>query len=116
MWLADHDDRFPTTERWVDELMPYLRNEDVLKCPDDDSGARSSYALNKAVIGKRLTDVEDPAGLVVFYETAHPGENPVGGPDDVVSPARHDGGNNFGYADGHAMWVGEGREVSFEVE
>lgn len=116
MWLADHDDRFPTTERWVDELMPYLGNEGVLKCPDDESGARSSYALNKAVIGKRLTDVEDPAGLVVFYETAHPGENPVGGPEDVVSPGRHLGGNSFGYADGHAMWVREGREVSFEVE
>jgi len=88
----------------------------VLKCPGDESGARSSYALNRAVIGKRVTDVEDPAGLVVFYETAHPGENPVGGPEDIVSPARHLGGNNFGYADGHAMWVGEGREVSFEVE
>jgi len=116
MWLMDHDDRFPTTERWVEELEPYVRNMDVLKCPDDESGARSSYALNKAVIGKTMADVEDASRLVVFYETAHPGENPVGGPEDIVSPARHDGGSNFGYADGHAMWVSEGMQVSFEVE
>jgi prepilin-type processing-associated H-X9-DG protein len=116
MWLADHDDRFPTTERWVDELMPYLRNEEVLKCPADESGARSSYALNRAVIGKRLTDVEDPSALVVFYETANPGENPVGGPEDVASPARHLGGNSFGYADGHARWVPEAVQESLEVE
>jgi prepilin-type processing-associated H-X9-DG protein len=116
MWLADHEDEFPKTERWVEELMPYLRNEDVLKCPADESGARSSYALNRAVIGKTLQDVEDASELVVFYETASPGQNPAGAPGDIVSPARHLGGNNFGYADGHAMWAHEGQEVSFEVE
>ncbi len=116
MWVVDHDGRFPTTERWVEELDPYLRNRDVLKCPADESGARSSYALNRAVIGKRLADVEDPSGLVVFYETAHPGANPVGGPEDVVSPGRHIGGDNFGYADGHAKWGPEGVQESFGVK
>ncbi len=115
MWLADHNDEFPKTERWVEELMPYIGNEGVLKCPGDESGARSSYGLNKAVIGKRLVDVEDPAGLVVFYETANPGENPVGGPEDVAPP-RHMGGNDFAFADGHVEWVHAGRVPSFEVE
>jgi prepilin-type processing-associated H-X9-DG protein len=116
MFLADHNDEFPKTERWVEEMMPYIRNEAALKCPKDESWARSSYGMNEALIGKRLLEVEDPAKLVVFYETANPGENPVGGPEDVVSPGRHLNGNNFGYADGHAQWVPEGREVSFEVK
>jgi len=116
MWLADHNDEFPKTERWVEELMPYIGNEGVLKCPGDESGARSSYALNKAVIGKRLQDVSDPAALVVFYETANPGENPVGGPEDVVSVPRHMGGNDFAFADGHAEWVHASQVRSFEVK
>ncbi len=114
MYLADNNDRFPATERWVEEMMPYLRNEEVLKCPADESGARSSYGLNKAVIGKSLVDVQDPAGLVVFFETAHPGDNPVGGPDDVVSPPRHEGGNHYAFADARAAWSDE--VPNFEIK
>ena len=114
MYLADNNDRFPATERWVEEMMPYLRNEEVLKCPADESDAMCSYAMNEALSGTRLTEVQDPAGLVVFFETAHPGDNPVGGPDDVVSPPRHEGGNHYAFADGRAAWSDE--VPNFEVK
>jgi prepilin-type processing-associated H-X9-DG protein len=51
-----------------------------------------------------LADIPDPESTVIFYETAHPGDNPSGGPEDVVTPPRHNGGNNYGFADGGADW------------
>ncbi len=56
---------------------------------------------------KALSSVKDPSRQVVVYETAHPGKNPAGGKTDVASPPRHMGGNNYGFADGHAAWIPE---------
>lgn len=107
MFVADNEDRFPEAHRWVEALHDYIKSEDVLKCPEDDSDARCSYAMNEALSGLSLSDLDDPSSVVLFFETAEPGDNPVGGPDDVVSPGRHMGGNNYGFADGHASWSAE---------
>ena len=114
MFLADHNDTFPQADRWVEELMEYLPDESVLKCPQDESDAMCSYAMNEALSGTRLTEVQDPANLVVFFETAHPGDNPVGGPEDIVSPPRHHGGNHYAFADGRAASSDE--VPNFEVK
>lgn len=113
MYLVDNDDQFPTTERWVEELMPYFRSEEGLKCPEEESKARCSYGMNEAVSGRSQEEIRDHSHVVVVYETAHPGENPVGGAEDVVRPARHPGGNWYGLADGHVAVREEG--PSFEV-
>ena len=108
-YAADHDDRLPDADRWVEELRPYLNNEAVFKCPEDKSQAFASYAMNAALSGMSLDDIEDPSAVVLFYETASPGPNPVGGMEDLASP-RHLDGNNFAFPDGHAQWVGPDRE------
>ncbi len=113
MYLADND-KFPEADKWVDQLADYIANEEILKCPDDESDARCSYGFNASLSGKSAAEIADPSQLVVIYETASPGDCPSGGPDDVASPARHMGGNNFGYADGHAQWHREGEPLVFE--
>ncbi len=112
-YAMEHDDRLPEADRWVEELRPYINNEAILKCPDDESEALSSYAMNQTLSGKSLGEIEDPASVVLFYETASPGENPVGGEDDLASP-RHLEGNNYAFADGHAMWFSAEEQPSFE--
>jgi len=117
MYALDSDGILPDADQWVDHLVPrYIDNDAALKCSEDRMQARCSYGMNRALSGRKLDEIRDASRVVLLYETAHPGGNPSGGPEDVVSPGRHLNGNNFGYADGHAMWVGEGREVSFEVE
>jgi prepilin-type processing-associated H-X9-DG protein len=107
MYLADNEDGFPPADQWVAALSDYRKNEEVLKCPDDESDAACSYAMNAALDGKSMTSIRDPVSVVVFFETANPGDNPVGDVSDVVSDGRHDGGANYGFADGHASWHGE---------
>lgn len=114
MYLEDYNGRFPEADRWVEALAEYMRDESVLKCPDDDSEGRCSYGMNAALSGKTLDEIGDPSGVVVFFETASPGDNPVGGAADIVDPPRHLGGNNYGFTDGHVVWLEEA--PGFEVE
>ena len=114
MYLADNKDRFPEADGWVEALTEYIRDESVLKCPEDDSEASCSYGMNAALSGRSVGELENPAEVVVFYETATPGDNPVGGAEDVVSPPRHATGNSYGFADGHVSALEEA--PSFAVE
>jgi len=113
MYVEDNEGRFPEADRWVEALAEYL-NDESLKCPEDDSEALCSYGMNAALSGRSVGELENPAEIVVFFETATPGDNPVGGAEDVVSPPRHPNGNSYGFADGHAVTLMEA--PSFEVE
>ena len=114
MYTQDHEGRFPEAEGWVAALAEYIGDESVLKCPEDDSEGRCSYGMNAALSGRSVEELENPAEIVVFLETASPGDSPVGGAEDVVSPPRHPTGNSYGFADGHAHTLMEA--PSFEVE
>jgi prepilin-type processing-associated H-X9-DG protein len=104
MYLADNDDWFPRTDRWVAELEFYVKGAEVPRCPQDESEAACSYGMNQALHGMSVRDIAKPPDVVVFFETERPGDNPVGGAGDVVSPGRHLEGSNYGFADGHAAW------------
>ncbi len=106
MFLADYD-RFPKADQWVDVLGDYVKNDAVYKCPEDKSDARCSYGMNWGLSRKPTSAVDDASRKVAIYETARPGANPMGGKTDVVSPPRHQGGNNYGFVDGHAKWCRE---------
>jgi prepilin-type processing-associated H-X9-DG protein len=84
--------------------MDYMRDPCTLKCDQEKSDQRSSYGMNARLSGVRVRNPESYPDLLVIYETAHPGNSPYGGPGDVVSPPRHLGGNNYGFADGHVRW------------
>jgi len=99
-YLADHDNRYPSADRWVQALRPYVEDAKLFKCPEDASDGFSSYAMNSALNGLSPDEVADPEWTVLFYETAHPGANPSGGADDVADSARHVDGNNFAFVDG----------------
>jgi prepilin-type processing-associated H-X9-DG protein len=113
LYLADHG-QFPKADRWVEEMEEYgvLGR---LKCPEDTSDAKCSYGMNWGFSGKPESAIKDAAKQVIFYETAHPGDTPRGGKTDVASPPRHQGGNNYGFVDGHAKWCQEpaGDEVQW---
>ncbi len=113
-YLEEHGDRFPEAEGWAGDLEPYVDGLESFKCPRDDTDALASYGMNAALSGKSLAELDDPASVVVLYETASPGMCPSGGAADVVSPARHPDGNHYLFADGHVELLEEA--PSFEVE
>ncbi len=123
---------FPDPDHWVDQLRAQNpRSTDVrtFKCPEDPSGARSSYGMNRYLAGIDPEDILNEDHLVSVYETQHPGNNPSGGPKDVASPPRHYSseesggywlykGNNYGYACGMLFGgaVDLPRRPTFEAE
>jgi len=102
VFANDHNGALPDASRWVEEITPYLSNPQVLRCPEDHSGAKCSYAMNAELSGKKLSEVPQPEFTVLIFETAHPGDSPSGGPGQVAGPPRHSEGNCFAFADGHA--------------
>jgi hypothetical protein len=68
--------------------------------------------MNAALSGADITAIPNPEQVVLFYETAHPGDNPSGGRDDVA-PQCHQDGSNYAFVKGLARWVGPGEQVSF---
>jgi hypothetical protein len=113
-FAVDHNDTLPNKDRWVDEIQPYVGNAKVLKCVDDESKARTSYAMNAALSGKKLGDIGNPAEVVLLYETSKPGASPAGDPATEILPNYHNRGNDFGYVDGHARWVKAGQNPGAE--
>ena len=113
MYATDWDGRFPDPDHWLDAVLSaevgYIKNTAVLKCPLDKSDARCSYGMNRALADICREDITNQDDLVLHYETAHPGDNPSGGPEDVVYPPRHPRcndplrcykGDMYGYASG----------------
>ncbi len=103
-WAYEHGGKLPDSDRWVDDLLPYVVGQEDFRCPADPSGARCSYGMNQAVSGKMLGEIANREAVVLFYETAHPGDNPSDGPRDVAV-LRHNGGSVYAFADAHTDWL-----------
>jgi len=135
MYAEDYDGRLPavfwkepdgTRHNWVDVVEPYLKNNQIVKCPNWPEYTYS-YALNKWFgyiqadgsgsllhIWCPLGRITEPASTLLLGEnestTGYPGPlKPMGGlyylgPDYPKCYERHNGGVNMGFCDGHAKW------------
>jgi prepilin-type processing-associated H-X9-DG protein len=103
MYLEDNDDRFPAADAWCDALEAYLPNTEVYRCAsvmDQPCG----YAYNAALSHVQGIAPEHASATVLIFESDR-GWNAAGGPELLSAEPRHLGGDNFGYADGHAEWM-----------
>jgi prepilin-type processing-associated H-X9-DG protein len=125
MYRADFDEVFPPADRWADALSPYLpqaprkqetkpgpKSRDVLHCPADAN--RFSYAFNDAVT--RLSAIPklgirraEEARIPLLFESSANRRNAHDDGSSLIHPPRHNLGNNFLYADGHAVLQREDR-------
>ena len=106
MYSQDHDEKLPDADEWVDALMPYLRNEAVFKCPGAPD-LEYGYAMNAVLSGVNRAELQRPAEMVLFFDSHVGTRNAAGGREAVCDPGRHEGGNCYAYADGHAKWQTE---------
>jgi prepilin-type processing-associated H-X9-DG protein len=105
MYMQDYDQTLPLKEEWTDDLMPYIRNEQVFTCPAKPDLAWG-YGFNEKLAGLKERKLEGPAQLVLLYESDTGEKNAVGAGETLAAP-RHQGGLNFGFADGHVKWSEE---------
>jgi prepilin-type processing-associated H-X9-DG protein len=108
MYAQDHDEKLPSADKWTDEIMPYIKNEAILKCPSAPDLA-CAYALNKKIAGKSLGEIANPATTVLVFESTKGARNFSDAMATLDPKGRHNGGNNFVYTDGHAKWVRAGQ-------
>jgi len=104
MYLSDYDDVFPPAAAWCDTLLEYVRNEDVYRCPEAEE-LSCAYAFN-AALGEAMYDGLPRAAETILIFESDRGWNAAGGRALLPGEPRHLGGDNYGFADGHARWVG----------
>ena len=88
----------PPVEDWVAVLDGYAGGISALVSSPD--GVRT-YAMNRALDGRRIEDVAAPALTVLFFE-AEPGSPPAGGPELLPATPGFVEGYVIVFVDGHA--------------
>jgi prepilin-type processing-associated H-X9-DG protein len=104
MYVADNDDHFPPAANWSDVLDEYVKNRDVFQCPQARGGPGWNYAYDPLRASRSMYDLADLANTVAIFES-DADRNAAGGPELLPDEPRHLGGDNYGFADGHASWL-----------
>jgi prepilin-type processing-associated H-X9-DG protein len=103
-YIQDYDEKFPPAKQWKDAIMPYVKSEQIFRCPSTDDN-KDGYALNWKLSMKANVTMEYPASMVMLYESTALQPNHSGEGEDMAF--RHLGGTNIGFADGHVKWFKE---------
>jgi prepilin-type processing-associated H-X9-DG protein len=102
-YAQDYDEILPLAD-WAETTQPYIGSLAVLNCPDAPD-VSPGYAMNEALVGLNVGDIEQPSNTVLFFDSDLGGPSPLGGPENIAF--RHHGGANVAFADGHARWISE---------
>ena len=113
-YSQDYDQHYPTANKWIDEIYPYVKNEAIFRCPALAEGQNYGYAFNQNLAGLSLAKFDSPAQTVAIYETDDLTRNAYGVQDERAY--RHLGGSNLAFADGHVKWFAEGKEDKDAVQ
>ena len=114
-YAQDNNEKMPDADRWVAEIMPYVKNEAVFRDPSAPAEEKWSYAFNQNLSGVTLSEIELPAQTVLLFESDSGKKNASDTGDSVPVPGRHDGGTDYVFADGHAKWLAGHAPVSYSL-
>ncbi len=114
-YAQDNNYTLPDADRWVDEIMPYIKNEAVFHDPSAPAGQKWSYAYNRNLSGVKLAQLDDPASTVEVFESTSGTKNASDVGASVPVPGRHPGGTDYLFVDGHAKLLPDGTKVSYSL-
>jgi prepilin-type processing-associated H-X9-DG protein len=130
MYAQDNDETYPVVDHlagyyWWDALQPYVKNAQVFRCPayraTTPPEPPTDYLLNGLFAhGLSMAAIERPAEQISIavrqpgqiYWGYHPWPDDGSSWDDLaqyssfvaIAKDIHNGGSNYGFADGHAKW------------
>lgn len=104
-YTMDHNERLPHADRWVDEIMPYVKDPSIFHDPSAPASQPYSYAFNRNLSGASISRLGAPAETVAVFESAQGIKNASDTGQSLPRPERHTGGSNFVFADGHIKWL-----------
>ena len=126
-YAQEHMGRLPDADNWVDAILPQwkeARETDgtlfdptlLFRDPSAPEGQRWNYAFNRALSGVKLDDITDPARTVLLFESTAGTKNAADTGQSLPHPGRHNGGDYYVFADGHAKWVPDGIKLSYRPD
>jgi hypothetical protein len=101
MYAQDYDDRLPIAPGWNDATMPYLKNAQVYRCPEEENETLPSYGLNRRMAQRHLPEIESQATTVLLIDSL-PGKDRLVSRVSFPLCERHDQYLYIGFPDGHA--------------
>ncbi|BCM93293.1 hypothetical protein IAD21_05184 [Abditibacteriota bacterium] len=108
-YTQDYDERYPPARQWIDVLQPYVRSEQIFKCPSLSKGG-NGYAYNQNFSRIPMASLVSPATTINIYETSNPRRNWFG--PGTGRAYRHLDGWNLAFADGHVKWLSRGANMN----
>jgi len=120
-YAQDYDEKFasmywdgtrwqPDQIWWGGEVMPYIKNTQILLCPSKADSV-CSYIYNQYLSQLSMGQIATPAEIVAIADSTGNGFWALDGTTMAMYgnancriKAVHNEGANFGYADGHGKW------------
>lgn len=94
--MADCDDILPRKARWMDMVLPYVRNEAIYHCPS--VGAKQyGYEYNSQVAGKNAVKISDVRNTPLAFDSTILSRSAVA--NTATRPGRHAGKDNVVHVD-----------------
>lgn len=116
-YTQDYDERYPPARKWVDVLQPYVKSEQIFKCPAL-AGEGNGYAFNQNLSQSSLAGVNSAAQTVNLYETSNLARNVFAPFNGRAYRHRQNGadGMNIAFADGHVKWFARGKPTQLTIQ
>ena len=103
MYAQDYDEHYPFAS-WNAATMPYLKNEAIYRCPEEENEKVPSYGMNLTFVGGTEAQVDNPSETVMLIDCS-PGANRLVGKWDYPFTDRHGGRVVLACADNHVKGV-----------
>ena len=113
LYLETHNQRMPDADRWTDEIMPYVRNQNLFHDPSAPASQKWSYAFNRSLSRVPLMRLQSPATTVMLFESRKGVKNASDNGQSVPRPGRHSGGTDYAFTDTHVRWFADGTKPSY---
>jgi hypothetical protein len=102
-YAVEHDDHYPSADRWEQELRPYLEPGMALPLKDVLGRGPTRIVMNRELSGKNQYTLERPSEVILFFEV------PVGTPGSGLSleamvTRKNAEGSLYCWADGHVYY------------
>lgn len=102
LYAADHDDRLPLAENWVDALMPYVRDEATFLTTWPRTSP-TRFAFFAELSGVKVFQFENRSSVPLVFESSSHEKNAYGGLDMIRW--RGDLGCAVGFLDSSARFM-----------
>ena len=108
IYSSDHTNHFPPAATWCDAIKTTAGSETVFKCPAATSSRRCDYAYNARLDGMDVKQ-SNPQTVMIFESDG--GWNANGGPELMITHARHQNGRIYivAFVDGEVEEVTQAR-------